>query len=52
MGDSAFGQLLSAVAGTPGVASVTPPVTSPNGQVRLATVYPSTGPQTARPPAW
>ena len=37
--------ILAAVARTPGVASVTPAVTSPNGQVRLATVYPSTGPQ-------
>jgi RND superfamily putative drug exporter len=44
-GAAAFGQLLAAVARTPGVASVTPAVTSPNGQVRLATVYPSTGPQ-------
>jgi RND superfamily putative drug exporter len=44
-GVTAFGQLLAAVARTPGVASVTPAVTSPSGQVRLATVYPSTGPQ-------
>jgi putative drug exporter of the RND superfamily len=44
-GATAFGQLLAAVARTPGVASVTPAVTSPNGQVRLATVYPATGPQ-------
>jgi putative drug exporter of the RND superfamily len=45
VGAAAFGQLLAAVARTPGVASVTPAVTSPNGQVRLATVYPVTGPQ-------
>ncbi len=44
-GATAFGQLLGTVARTPGVASVTPAVTSPNGQVRLATVYPATGPQ-------
>jgi putative drug exporter of the RND superfamily len=44
-GATGFGQLLAAVARTPGVASVTPAVTSPNGQVRLATVYPATGPQ-------
>ncbi len=44
-GAAAFGHLLSTVARTPGVASVTPAVTSPNGRVRLATVYPSTGPQ-------
>lgn len=44
-GAAAFGQLLAAVTRTPGVASVTPAVTSPNGQVRLATVYPATGPQ-------
>jgi RND superfamily putative drug exporter len=44
-GAAAFSRLEAAVARTPGVAAVTPPVTSPNGQVRLATVYPSTGPQ-------
>jgi RND superfamily putative drug exporter len=44
-GATAFGQLLGTVARTPGVSSVTPAVTSPNGQVRLATVYPATGPQ-------
>jgi RND superfamily putative drug exporter len=42
---SAFRHLLGAVAGTPGVASVTPAVTSPNGKVLLATVYPTTSPQ-------
>ena len=40
-----FHQLLAAVAHTPGVASVTPAVTSPNAKVMLATVYPSTRPQ-------
>jgi RND superfamily putative drug exporter len=44
-GAAAFQRLLGAAAQTPGVASVTPAVTSPNGQVRLATVYPSTSPQ-------
>jgi RND superfamily putative drug exporter len=44
-GATAFGDLLAIVARTPGVASVTPAVTSPNGRVRLATVYPATGPQ-------
>jgi RND superfamily putative drug exporter len=44
-GTTAFGDLLATVARTPGVASVTPAVTSPNGRVRLATVYPATGPQ-------
>jgi RND superfamily putative drug exporter len=44
-GVTAFGHLLAAAARTPGVASVTPPVTSPDGQVELATVYPATGPQ-------
>jgi putative drug exporter of the RND superfamily len=33
------------VAHTPGVTSVTPALTSPNGKVELATVYPSSGPQ-------
>ncbi|MBV9792752.1 MAG: MMPL family transporter [Actinobacteria bacterium] len=42
---AAFRQLLTAVAHTPGVTSVTPALTSPNGKVELATVYPSTGPQ-------
>ncbi len=44
-GAAAFGHLLADVAQTPGVAAVTPAVISPNGLVRLATVYPSTGPQ-------
>ena len=42
---TAFDQLLATVARAPGVASVTPAVTSPNGKVVLATVYPSTSPQ-------
>jgi RND superfamily putative drug exporter len=42
---AAFGRLLAAAARTPGVASVTPAVTSPNGHVELATVYPATAPQ-------
>jgi putative drug exporter of the RND superfamily len=42
---SAFEHLLQEVARTPGVVSVTPPVTSPSGTAAVATVYPSTGPQ-------
>ncbi len=42
---TAFGQLLATTAHTPGVASVTPAVTSPNGKVLLATLYPTTSPQ-------
>jgi RND superfamily putative drug exporter len=42
---AAFGHLLAAAAHTPGVASVTPAVTSPNGKVLLATLYPTTSPQ-------
>jgi RND superfamily putative drug exporter len=42
---AAFSRLLAAAAKTPGVASVTPAVTSPNGQVALATLYPTTAPQ-------
>jgi putative drug exporter of the RND superfamily len=41
----AFNRLLTRAAHTPGVASVTPAVTSPNGQVVLATLYPATSPQ-------
>jgi RND superfamily putative drug exporter len=40
-----FARFLKAAARTPGVASVTPPVTSPNGKVVLATLYPSSSPQ-------
>ncbi len=47
-GATAFGHLLATAAHTPGVASVTPPVTSPNGKVELATIYPATGPQTGQ----
>jgi len=42
---TAFDHLLAVAAHTPGVASVTPAVTSPNGKVLLATVYPTTSPQ-------
>jgi RND superfamily putative drug exporter len=42
---AAFTRLLAAAKLTPGVASVTPSITSPNGQVVLATIYPSTSPQ-------
>jgi RND superfamily putative drug exporter len=44
-GAATFGHLLAATARAPGVASVTPPVTSPDGTVELATVYPASGPQ-------
>ena len=45
---TAFGHLLATAAHTPGVASVTPAATSPNGKVMLATVYPATGPQASQ----
>jgi putative drug exporter of the RND superfamily len=41
----AFDRLLSVASHTPGVASVTPAVLSPNGKVALATLYPATSPQ-------
>ena len=43
--EDAFNHLLTAAAHTPGVATVTPSVTSPNGRVVLATLYPTTSPQ-------
>jgi RND superfamily putative drug exporter len=42
---TAFDHLLTAAARTPEVASVTPAVTSPDGKVVLATLYPTTSPQ-------
>jgi putative drug exporter of the RND superfamily len=39
-----FERVINAAAHTPGVASVTPAVISPNGRVALATLYPTTGP--------
>jgi RND superfamily putative drug exporter len=42
---TAFGDLLAAAAHTHGVASVTQAVSSPNGKVLLATVYPTSSPQ-------
>jgi len=42
---TAFDHLLAVAAHTNGVASVTPAVTSPNGKVLLATLYPTTSPQ-------
>jgi putative drug exporter of the RND superfamily len=42
---TAFSHFLAAAARAPGVASVTPAVTSPNGKVLLATLYPTTSPQ-------
>jgi RND superfamily putative drug exporter len=47
-GVTAFGQLLAVTAHTLGVTSVTPAVTSPDGRVVLATVYPATSPQAAQ----
>jgi len=44
-GKDAFNRLLTAAAHTPWVAKVTPAVTSPNGKVVLATLYPTTSPQ-------
>lgn len=41
----AFHRLLAAAAHTPGVATATPAVTSPNGRVVLSTLYPATSPQ-------
>ncbi|MGH3246211.1 MAG: MMPL family transporter [Trebonia sp.] len=41
----AFSRLLAAAVHTPGVAKVTPAVTSPNGKVVLATLYPASAPQ-------
>ncbi|WP_405577840.1 MMPL family transporter [Streptomyces sp. NBC_01190] len=41
---TAFRELLGRAARTPGVASVTAPVTSPNRQVMLAILYPTTAP--------
>jgi putative drug exporter of the RND superfamily len=45
---TAFSHLLTAAAKTPGVASVTPAATSPNGKVMLATIYPTTSPQASQ----
>ncbi|MFF2523242.1 MMPL family transporter [Streptomyces liangshanensis] len=40
----AFARFLADAAHTPGVARVTPPVTSPNGEAVLAILYPTTAP--------
>ncbi len=45
---TAFDQFLATAAHTPGVASVTPAQTSPNGKVELATLYPATSPQASQ----
>jgi RND superfamily putative drug exporter len=42
---AAFRRLLVTVSHAASVASTTPVVTSPNGKIELATVYPATGPQ-------
>jgi putative drug exporter of the RND superfamily len=44
-GVTAFDQLLATAARTPGVASVTPAVTSPDGRAVIATLYPASRPQ-------
>ena len=44
----AFGQFLITAARSPGVASVTPAIISPNGKVALATLYPTTAPQSTK----
>ncbi len=45
---TAFDQFLATAARTPGVATVTPAQTSPNGKVELATLYPATSPQASQ----
>jgi RND superfamily putative drug exporter len=45
---TAFRQLLTTAAHTPGVASVTPPQVSPDRHAVLATLYPGTAPQDQR----
>jgi RND superfamily putative drug exporter len=47
-GVTSFGRLLATAAHAPGVASVTPAATSPDGRVVLATLYPTTSPQAAQ----
>ena len=42
---AAVARLASAVGGTPGIARVTPPVTSPDGQAVMLIAYPTTGEQ-------
>ena len=42
---AAAARLASAVGGTPGIARVTPPVTSPDGQAVMLIAYPTTGEQ-------
>jgi RND superfamily putative drug exporter len=44
-GITAFNQLLATATRTPGVASVTPAVTSPDGKAVIATLYPASRPQ-------
>ena len=41
-----------AIEGTPGIAEVTPPVISRDGQAALMIAYPTTGEQDARPTRW
>jgi putative drug exporter of the RND superfamily len=45
---TAFNHLLATAAHAPGVLSVTPAATSPNGTVMLATLYPATSPQASQ----
>jgi RND superfamily putative drug exporter len=43
-----FDRFLAVVARSPGVASVTPPVPSPNGKAVVATLYPASSPQATK----
>jgi putative drug exporter of the RND superfamily len=45
---TSFDRLLTVAARTPGVASVTPAVTSPDGKAIVATMYPASSPQATR----
>jgi RND superfamily putative drug exporter len=45
---TAFDRLVATAGHLPGVASVTPVTTSPNGRAALATVYPTTSPQSTQ----
>lgn len=46
--EGAFASVTRQVAAEPGVVQVTPPVTSPDGRVAIATLYPSTSPQSVQ----
>ncbi|HET6963923.1 MAG TPA: MMPL family transporter [Acidimicrobiales bacterium] len=46
--EGAFASVTRQVAGQPGVAQVAPPVVSPDGRVAIATLYPSSSPQSVQ----